>query len=289
MAATELPALRRRRRPWRELGTVLEAFVGRFPAAERRSSDPVEFVHRYAEPSDQEVVAYLAGVLAFGRVSSFLPKVHVLLETLGNRPSERLADSPPELPKGWGHRWIRREDMAWLLEALGRTLREDGSLFASARSALPTTGEDLLPAMAGLSARLREAAPGPPNTQGRQWLAPSADGIGAAKRLCLLFRWLVRPADGVDLGLWSELGPERLTVALDTHVMRIGRFIGLTERRSPGWAMARDITESLGRIDSADPTRFDFALSHLGIMGACPRRRRPSTCASCDLLHLCRL
>ena len=98
-----------------------------------------------------------------------------------------------------------------------------------------------------------------------------------------------RPTDGIDLGLWTELGAERLTVALDTHVARIGRYIGLTERRSPGWAMARDVTDSLRRIDPQDPTRFDFALSHLGIMGACPRRRSASACARCDLLRVCRL
>lgn len=289
MTANSLPPLRRRRASWASLREELETFVARFPAAERRRSDPVQLVHRYRVPEDQEVAAYLAAVLAFGRVGSLIPKATALLDALGERPARQLKTGVPRLPRNWVHRWIRREDMTWLLEALGRTLREDGSLLASARTACSPSDRDLLPAMAALSRRLREAAPGPPHSQGRQWLAPSADGSGAAKRLCLLFRWMVRPADGVDLGHWSALGPERLTVPLDTHVARIGRYVGLTERRSPGWAMAREITDNLSRLDPADPTRFDFALSHLGIMGACPRRRRPATCASCDLLRVCRL
>jgi uncharacterized protein (TIGR02757 family) len=289
MTVEELPPLRRRRRPWAELGAELEGFVAGFPAAERLRSDPVQLVHRYRRRADQEVAAYVAGVLAFGRVGSLVPKARAVLDVLGERPAERLRDTVPPLPRDWVHRWITRDDMRWLLDAIGRTLREDGSLLAVARAAQPAGTGDLLPAMAGLTARLRDAARGVPDSQGRQWLAPRADGTGAAKRLCLLFRWLVRPADGVDLGPWSELGPERLTVALDTHVARIGRYIGLTERRSPGWAMARDITDSLRRIDPVDPVRFDFAVSHLGIMGACPRRRRAATCASCELLRICRI
>jgi hypothetical protein len=33
--------------------------------------------------------------------------------------------------------------------------------------------------------------------------------------------------------------------------------------------MAIDITESLRRFDAEDPVRYDFALCHLGMMGAC--------------------
>lgn len=289
MAVAELPALRRRRRPWSVLAEEFEAFLARFPAAERRRSDPIELVHGYEDPIDREVVAYLAAALAFGRVGSLVPKARALLDGLGPRPAQRLAAERVRAPRGWVHRWISARDVDWLYEAVGRALREDGSLLASARAAQPEEADDLLPAMAGLAARLRGAALGSVDTQGKQWLAPKADGSGAAKRLCLLFRWLVRPDDGVDFGLWSELGAHRLTVALDTHVARIGRYVGLTERRSPGWAMAREITDNLRRIDPEDPTRFDFALSHLGIMGACPRRRRPSTCAGCDLLRACRL
>ena len=124
---------------------------------------------------------------------------------------------------------------------------------------------------------------------GARYLLSVPDGQAAAKRWCLFLRWMVRPADGVDLGLWSDISTRRLTIPLDTHVARIGAYIGLTDRRTPGWAMAREITGNLARYCPDDPTRFDFAISHLGIMGSCPRRRNPVKCAGCDLLSACRL
>ena len=36
-----------------------------------------------------------------------------------------------------------------------------------------------------------------------------------------------------------------------------------------------EITSNLARLDPADPTRYDFALAHLGISGACRGRWVP--------------
>jgi hypothetical protein len=52
--------------------------------------------------------------------------------------------------------------------------------------------------------------------------------------------------------------------------------------------MARDITDSLRRLDAADPLRYDFGLSHLGILGDCPGVRKRSTCGECPLFSVCR-
>ena len=79
-----------------------------------------------------------------------------------------------------------------------------------------------------------------------------------------------------------------LIIPLDTHVARISRFIGLSRRATPDGKMAVEITESLRRLEPADPLRYDFALSHLGILGDCPGVRRRSTCLGCPLYSVCR-
>jgi uncharacterized protein (TIGR02757 family) len=112
---------------------------------------------------------------------------------------------------------------------------------------------------------------------------------GACKRLNLYLRWMVRPDDGVDLGLFGSVRPGQLVVPLDTHVSRISRYLGLTGRRTVDWKMAVEVTESLRRWDRDDPVRFDFALSRLGILDACPRRIDPERCAACSLVSVCRL
>jgi hypothetical protein len=129
---------------------------------------------------------------------------------------------------------------------------------------------------------------------GLRFLLPRSDGAGAAKRLCLYLRWMVRPRGAVDLGSWQALAPgrfdpARLIIPLDTHIGRIGRYIGLTDRASPGLSTARAITATLRRLRPADPLAYDMALCHLGISGSCPRRRDLVRCRGCPIRELCRL
>jgi Protein of unknown function (DUF2400) len=76
-------------------------------------------------------------------------------------------------------------------------------------------------------------------------------------------------------------------VPLDTHVIRVGRCLRLTHYTSPGWAMARDITSTLSRLDPDDPVKYDFALCHLGMMNACGFNRAQVD-AQCPLRGVCR-
>jgi hypothetical protein len=108
---------------------------------------------------------------------------------------------------------------------------------------------------------------------------------GACKRLNLFLRWMVR-RDGVDLGVWTRVRPSQLIVPLDTHVIRLGRCLGLTRYASPGWKMAADITASLRQIDPVDPVRYDFSLCHIGMMNACGYGR-PQGDRQCPLRGLC--
>ncbi|MCA2978763.1 MAG: DUF2400 family protein, partial [Myxococcaceae bacterium] len=95
--------------------------------------------------------------------------------------------------------------------------------------------------------------------------------------------------DAIDFGLWSRVSAAELVIPLDTHVARLGAWLGLTARRTQGWAMAEEITASLRRLDADDPVRYDFALCHYGMSGACPPRPEPSNCARCPLREACRV
>jgi uncharacterized protein (TIGR02757 family) len=106
---------------------------------------------------------------------------------------------------------------------------------------------------------------------------------GAAKRLNMYLRWMARPDDGVDLGLWRFVRTRDLVIPLDTHIFRIGRHLGWTARKTPGFRTAFEITRSLARFDPEDPVKYDFALSRLGILEGCPRHRRAGSCELCAL------
>ena len=84
----------------------------------------------------------------------------------------------------------------------------------------------------------------------------------------MYLRWMARPDDGVDLGLWRFVPTRDLVIPLDTHIFRIGRHLGWTTRKTPGFRAALDITRSLARFDPEDPVKYDFALSRLGILAS---------------------
>jgi uncharacterized protein (TIGR02757 family) len=97
---------------------------------------------------------------------------------------------------------------------------------------------------------------------------------------------MVRSADGVDLGLWP-VSPSELLIPVDTHIHRISRNLGLTDRRTATWATAEEITAKLRRLDPQDPVKYDFALCHLGVSRQCPSRPEHDKCARCVLQDVC--
>lgn len=268
--------------------------------AARISADPVELPRRYAGPDDQEVAGLLAAALAYGRADLFKPILERLLRQLGPSPAravEAFARRPDPGALAWfRYRFNRPADLAALLAAVGHLRLAHGSLggrFAALFQAAGGGPAALRPALAGLGAELRGAPPVAPLLRGRgvrglRHLLPDAAGPGAAKRWNLYLRWMVRGPDAVDLGAWRGVPPAALVVPLDTHVMRVSRCLGLTRRGDPSWRTAEEITASLRRIDPEDPVRFDFALCHLGMSGACPARPSPAACRACPLLQACR-
>ena len=95
----------------------LDGVRARCDLEDRRRNDPVEFVHRYTDPHDQELVAVVASALAFGNVKALRAKIEDALSRIG--PEVALAaDDPAGLSqklRGWKHRVYRDEDLAGLL------------------------------------------------------------------------------------------------------------------------------------------------------------------------------
>ena len=273
---------------------ALEKLLSETDAAARVRGDPVELPHRYRDPQDIEVAALLSAALAYGRVDLFKPRLTKLLDALGPSPARvALNSTPVELLRragGFAYRMTDARDVACLLYGAGAILRAHGSLGAcfarhyrgDLRSALGAFVDELCaPDFTPITGK---RAP----TRRLKHLLPHPGRGSACKRLNLFLRWMVRGPDGVDFGLWKEIPAAALVVPLDTHVHRIGRFIGLTRRKDLSWRTAEDVTRKLRLLDPDDPVRYDFALSHLGISGACASRKDARRCAGCPLKPICR-
>ncbi|NJN14757.1 MAG: DUF2400 domain-containing protein [Planctomycetes bacterium] len=163
----------------------------------------------------------------------------------------RAFEGEGDLLRGFRHRWIDGEDLHALFDGIRRTRDRHGSLEGLFRS-----GDE--GSLGGALDAFQDALRGRSRRRGVRFLLPRPAEGSACKRPLLFLRWVARPDDGADLGLWSALDPARLLVPLDTHVYRIAYWLGLTDRKRPSWRTAEEVTAALRAFDPADPVRFDF-------------------------------
>lgn len=245
----------------------------------------MSFVHAYDSADDREVVGLIASSLAFGNVTAIRASVRRALDALGPSPARAIDEADRAALErrldGFVHRVYRGPHLAALLASAATVRRREGSLGRAL--AARVAGATLREALAGWADELRGRSP----ERGLAHLVPDPRAGSACKRMLLYARWMVRPADGVDLGLWP-IAPSSLVIPVDTHVHRIARNLGLTERRDASWRTAEEITAALRRFDPDDPVKYDFALCHLGVSRQCPSRRQDELCRRCVLKPVCR-
>jgi uncharacterized protein (TIGR02757 family) len=237
--------------------------------------DPLQFVRAQGTRADREVVGLLAASLAFGNVKAIKGSIARVLAALGAAPARAVSDlDPRELRArlgGFRHRWISGRDVACLLHFAGQMLAARGTVEGFFALGHRSEAPDVGPALASFSTRALALDHGGlyrgrslPADAGVRFLLPNPEQGSACKRLNLYLRWMVR-RDSVDLGLWSAVEPAALVIPLDVHIYNVARRVGLTRYRSPGWAMARDLTARLRRFDPEDPVKYDFAFHRMGL------------------------
>jgi len=281
-------------------------------------SDPLEFVHRYKDPWDQEAVALVSALLAYGNVKQIRRSVETLLgliQELNSSPKDfvRSLDQPGAWKQGlvkltpFVHRFNRGPDLLLLLRLLGESWKRHGSLGGHFLLAHESQAKDIGPALNRLIAdwrRWREELFAGVAESSFDYLLTAPEDGSCCKRWCMFLRWMGRK-DELDPGLWREDSPlartfpidqgrrrflqaSQLVIPIDTHTGRISQYLGLTDRKSSNWLMALEVTESLRKIDPKDPTRFDFSLARLGILDRCQRKFRKEICERCQLFGACK-
>jgi len=282
--------------PVHSLKTTLEAlYAGR--SQQHLANDPLSFCHRYTDPADREVAALIAAVFAYGSVAVIKGSLGRVFEQLGPAPARFVDRFDPRRQQdafaGFRHRFNSADDLRALVWAIRLMRQQYGSIegfFAHFHAPQAETVEAGLngfsAAVLGLDYRQVYGPGGLPKDSSFRFLFPAPAGGSACKRLCMFLRWVVRTADGIDLGLWSMVSPSQLVIPVDRHIERIGRLLGLTGRRTPDWRMALEITAGLRRLAPDDPVRYDFSICHLGISEGCTGKIGPA-CHECPIAAHC--
>jgi uncharacterized protein (TIGR02757 family) len=268
---------------------ALDRVRARCDVEARRAADPVGFVHRYTAPDDRELVGLAAACIAFGNVKAIGSKLQDLLSRLGPHPARAADDLDALLVRlrGWKHRVFRGEDVARLLAGARAVQKNSGSLGALFVRELEARGS-MREALGMLCDAVRDAGGLRPGgrRRGPAHLLPDPRGPSGSKRLLLYLRWMIRPDDGVDLGLWN-VDPSRLLVPVDVHIHRLARNLGFTRRRNLSWRTTEEITLALAAFDPADPVSYDFSLCHMGMLQGCPSRHDDARCEGCGVKPVC--
>jgi uncharacterized protein (TIGR02757 family) len=271
------------------LHQALEAVRASCDAESRRRVDPVSFVHAHAGAENQELAGLLASAFAFGNVTTIRRKLDEVRTRIGSDLAAA-AEDPTRMGRalrGFRHRLYTGDDVSALLVGARAIQRAHGSLGRAFAAHLE--GAELADALAGFVDDLR-AAGGLAVTgdrRGPAHMLPDPRAGSASKRLLLFLRWMVRPADGVDLGLWP-VPPSVLLVPVDVHVHKLASNLGLTTSAAPSWRVAEEITSVFRLFDPADPVKYDFALCHLGMATGCASRFLREVCEPCPIRGVCR-
>ncbi len=243
---------------------TLEGLYRKLNRREFVHPDPLEFLYRYDDPDDREVVGLIASTLAYGRVRQILRSVGNALERAGPHPAAFVRNSSPDSLRrafeGFKHRFTTGEDLCSMLDGVRTVVDEHGTLGGFFSTLLQPEDETVLPALTTFVGSITAAVGEPFGT-----CPLSAPERGSAcKRLHLFLRWMVR-RDDVDPGGWDAVPASKLIVPLDTHMHRLSLLLGLTDRRQANGRTALEVTSAFRGLSSDDPVKYDFALTRLGI------------------------
>ena len=269
-------------------------------------SDPIQFVHRYTCPLDQEIAGFFAAQLSYGRVSLFVPILKIFFEYVDAQSGprhwvENLTDDVSDFPN-LKYRFNKKNDFICAGMGLKSILKEHGSLkalfenseYIASKNPLGYTHADTLILAVNVFRKHFLVAAQRLNSDIqefrnlsygiRYWLSSPEKG-GACKRWNMYLRWMVRQ-NHPDLGIWN-LNPKHLRIPLDRHIIDISQMLGWTNRKSTDHKMVSEITSKLQALHPEDPIKYDFALAHLGISGQCEKRFVVEKCLKCPLHSFC--
>lgn len=254
----------------KETSNSLIQLAERYETPSFLEKDPSQFMHRYRNIRDQEIVAFLAASMSFGQRKQILSHVETVLNSAGDSPANWV------LNKGYRklftksdssfYRMYTHMDFLIFFDTLHTFLLESDTvgnhfkkLYLSKLNTCSDTDSQHL--------SLLICSLFPENCH----LIPHSKGT-SAKRVNMFLRWMVRDNSPVDLGLWKDwYSKENLLIPLDTHVMqeaaRLGLFQVTKNGNIPSASMKTDIylTKLMKQVFPGDPCKADFALFGLGV------------------------
>ncbi|MDT8304045.1 MAG: TIGR02757 family protein [Sedimentisphaerales bacterium] len=271
--------------------SVLDKLYKKYNHRDLIKPDPLQFVYRYDNPSDREIVALLSADLAYGRVEQIQKSLTNLFERMGKSPYEFVrgfGKAERKKLNGFKHRFNTDQDISDLLMLLRKVLNQYTSIEAFFVQGYNPDDINIIPTLSKFCNSLLDiyaCEHSGKTSRGLNYLLVNPANGSACKRLNLFLRWMIRD-DDVDTGQWKSIDKAKLIVPIDVHMGRLCKILGFYNRKVVSLSTAVKITECFAEIEPADPVKYDFALSRIGIVENCNGRHRKA-CKDCELIPLC--
>jgi len=238
--------------------------------------DPLMIIRQYLGTSEVEEIALMGALFAFGAVGQIKKSLSLAITKTSIVDHSNISDENKlagmwfDALKGFRHRIYVDRDLVLLKLLYRRSVLVYGSLENHFLKHHQQDSETIEQGLAGLIQDYRiwtneiEFKPG----SFFKHMLNSPEQKSACKRWVMYLKWVVRPNDGMDLGLWKNgsVRSDQLVIPMDTHLYQISRKLKLTKRKTVNWLTALEVTRSLKKIDPLDPTKFDFSLCRIGML-----------------------
>lgn len=247
----------------KEIFTFLDEKADAFNHPEYIESDPLQIPHRYTVQQDIEIAGFFAATIAWGNRKSIITNANKIMDFMGNSPYDFVMNAKEahfeSIENKAVHRTFNSDDFKQFVLNLQRLYKEQESL---SYFFTPDEGEDNF---YHALERFRNSFLN--NNEHRSYKHVSSTyKNSAAKRLMMYLRWMVREDKrGVDLGIWSHLGQQKLSCPLDIHSGNIARQLGILGRKQNDWKAVEELDIKLRMYKPKDPALYDFALFGLGV------------------------
>lgn len=247
-----------------ELKTLLDKYVLEYETPDFIPADPVQFIHRFKDKEDIEIIGFISSMFAYGKREAFIEKLNRIFSLMGNKPVDFVKNFKGNegVITDCNYRFSKTIDLIEVLRILNLLYSENETLESLFKYGYEQSGS--VKGMLKISTDYFYSRVSKEATQGFYHLLPNPDKNSALKRMNMMLRWFVR--DGaVDRGIWKFIDKSELLIPLDVHVSKISRNLGLITRANNDFKTVLELTNTLKTFDPKDPVKYDFALFGYGV------------------------
>lgn len=250
-----------------ELKTYLDNLVEEYNNPRFIEDDPISIPHQFSRLQDREIIGFWVAMLSWGQRVTIINKAKELVGLMDGAPYDFILNHEEKDRLRFSefkHRTFQYTDTLYFLSFFQDYFRKHDSLEEAFAKGLSKEDEHVGGALAHFHNVFFALEFAPKRTR-KHVATPIRNS--RCKRINMFLRWMVRQDDhGVDFGIWKKIKASQLLMPLDVHVERVGRALGLLQRKQVDWKAVLELTAALKEFCPEDPVKYDYALFGLGVL-----------------------